>query len=171
MARKVVIDGPVVALVGGPLDGQWFTVEDWEERQRAYERMGRPMPYVAYRERLEHPEVPGAFGAVWRVPGEEQRPATGPKAKPYQIGRDGRFDNAADVVEHVERQSCRLGCRFAPDCSFILQASLGEPGEIPAWLDYGDRVVCTAREPGVATLPDIDAFEDAVEPEPKAPED
>jgi hypothetical protein len=64
---------PLVACVGGPFDGQWFTEDQWRTRRDATERMqqihtGRPAPTLDYhrtRQTESHPEqfVPGT---VWR---------------------------------------------------------------------------------------------------------
>ncbi|MCE0536606.1 DUF2493 domain-containing protein [Kineosporia rhizophila] len=62
----------LIACMGGDLNGQWLTREDWDERRRAAQRMAergqRPSAveeYVPSGHAISHPQWPQAQGALW----------------------------------------------------------------------------------------------------------
>jgi hypothetical protein len=78
---------PLIACIGGPLTGQWFTTADWHERlgaaRRMRERGQQPTPVLAYSPtgpRVRHPHQVEATGAAWH-----HRPTTGQQISPHHI--------------------------------------------------------------------------------------
>ena len=62
----------LVAIVDGPMVGQWYTATDWTERREAAARMvqrgQRPAAALTYADTGQitaHPHVPDAKGTVW----------------------------------------------------------------------------------------------------------
>jgi len=71
-----LVTADLVAVVNGPLAGQWFHAVDWLERRQAAENMGHTAQHPAgtalgYRPKpgradVDHPTYAGVVGRAWR---------------------------------------------------------------------------------------------------------
>jgi hypothetical protein len=99
--RPAWADEPLIVCVDGPLAGQWFTAEDWTERQTAAARMAERdqrrtavSRYHATEASVAHPYVPDVVGAVWKA---------------RRVARDGvHLFHEGPVVHLTERERDEL---------------------------------------------------------------